>query len=653
MHCASQPQDTVMDFVDDKTMPNAAVPLQSTWESKQIQMEDVIGKIQNGSSIYITSTAATPEMTLRALTDDWKIADIRIVQMLPGGNLPHLYENVDRFRTWSCYSFHKTGFYQQDSGEGLQDYTPVSVFAVPRLLKENKLKVDVAIIKVTPPHKNFVSLGMGVELTKDFIEHAKIVIAEVNQNMPWTEGDTKVPVSAIDFWVRVDQRLSTTKELWPEFLDKPSFPEDVLQKIGENVIKEIPDRATVKFGVSPLCFCVFPFLRQRKDLGLHNEIITDVLFHLHNEGVITNKYKTINTGRSVVTQAHGGQELYEWLDRNPVIEFRNASYLNDPQRLAKIDNLISVVATDSISTKFYGGIWSDIESLLGAKLSKGGKPIVIQPSKSLHGRSNIVFALPPGTGVSITRSDVEYVVTEHGTAYLYGKSIRERCLAMIEIAHPDFRAELMEQAKAAGYVSMSQPGRFSQRQSAYPEQFECMHTTKNGKKVLVRPIKPVDEDALRRFFHNLSDQSVYLRYFRRLKSMPQKILQKTTDIDYSRDMALVVLSPPDTYHHEIVGIAQWVSDPREGYDDHPPEIAFQVRDDWQGEGLGKFLFRKIMKTAKLLGVPKVKADVLANNKAMNTVFENSGIPILKRSDFGVVTYTFDLEGVDISTFQDA
>jgi RimJ/RimL family protein N-acetyltransferase len=290
------------------------------------------------------------------------------------------------------------------------------------------------------------------------------------------------------------------------------------------------------------------------------------------------------------------------------------------------------VATDSVSTKFYGGVWSDIESVQGAKFSKGGKPIVILPSKSLQGRPNIVLALPPGTGVSITRSDVEYVITEFGIAYIYGKSIRERCLALIEIAHPDFRDELMEQAKAVGYISLSQPGRFSK--NTYPNQFECLHTTKSGKKVMVRPIKPVDEDNLRTFFHNLSDQSIYLRYFRRLKSMPQRILQKTSDIDYSQDMAIVVLSPPNAYQHDIVGIAQWISDVR-GL--HVPEIAFQVRDDWQGEGLGTFLFNKLMATGKIMGFMKFQADVLASNKGMNAIFERSGIPILKHSDFGKLT----------------
>jgi RimJ/RimL family protein N-acetyltransferase len=208
---------------------------------------------------------------------------------------------------------------------------------------------------------------------------------------------------------------------------------------------------------------------------------------------------------------------------------------------------------------------------------------------------------------------------------------------LIDIAHPDFRDELMEQAKSVGYISQSQPGRFSKH--TYPEKFECLHTTRSGKNVLVRPIKPVDEDNLRAFFHNLSDQSIYLRYFRRLKSMPQKILQKTSDIDYSQDMAIVALSPPNAYQHEIVGIAQWISDPR-GL--HVPEIALQVRDDWQGEGLGKFLFRKLMAIGKLMGFMKFKADVLANNKAMNVIFERSGVPILKYSDFGEIPFGSDL-----------
>jgi GNAT superfamily N-acetyltransferase len=392
-------------------------------------------------------------------------------------------------------------------------------------------------------------------------------------------------------------------------------------------------------------------LEQLHDLGLHTDVLTETLFRLHQlDGVITNIHKTIDTGRSVVSQAHGSQDLYEFIDRNPVIEFQPSSYVCDTQVLAKIDHLVAIVgalkvdltgqvATDSIAHNFYGGVWSDDESIRGARFSKGGKPIVVLPSKSLHGRSNILSALPPGTGVSITRSDVEYVITEYGTASLYGKSIRERCLALIDIAHPDFRSELLGQAKASHYISSSQPGKSFG--SVYPAELEEEWKTKTGKQVIVRPIKAVDEDNLRNFFHQLSDHSVYLRYFRKMKSMPQKILQKTADVDYSKDMALVVLSPPDPFQHEIVGIAQWCSDPR-GIDS-VPDIAFQVRDDWQGEGLGTYLFQRLVQIAKVVGLSKFKADVLSQNKEMNAIFQNSGVPFVRRTDFGVITYLFDSE----------
>lgn len=627
------------------------MPSSVDWASKQITLEDVTDKIPNGSAVYIGSAAATAEATLAALVDDWKVANIQIIQMLPGGNLPHLTETLDRFRTSSFYSFTKTGYYQpadDENAEGLEDYTPISLSTVSRLLEENRLRADVAIIKTTKPHKGFVSLGMGVEATKDFVRHAKIVIAEVNEHMPWTEGPSKIPIDCIDWWIPLDRPLLTTEELWPAYFKGTRHPQDVMDQIGKNVLKEIPDGATLRFGLSPIAFSVFPFLHERKNLGLHTDVLTERLFRLHEQGVITNACKTIDRGKSVVFQAHGSRELYEFLDRNPILEFHPSSYVSDPRILAKIDYLISVVgalkvdltgqvATDSIAHNFYGGVWSDDDSIRGARFSKGGKPIVVLPSKSLQGRSNLVFELPPGTGVSITRSDVEYVVTEYGTAYLYGKSIRERCLALIDIAHPDFRQKLLAQAKAKRYISQSQPGRSFG--SIYPAELECLHKTKQNKSVFVRPIKVVDEDILRSFFHKLSDHSVYLRYFRKLKSMPQRILQKTADVDYSSDMALVVLSPPDSYQNELVAIGQWVSDPRGGM----PEIAFQVRDDWQGEGLGTYLFQRLVEIAKTVGLPKFKADVLVDNKGMNVIFEKSGFPYVRRSDFGVFTYIFDLE----------
>eukprot|EP00980_Cylindrotheca_fusiformis_P009170 scaffold1996_cov127-Cylindrotheca_fusiformis.AAC.7 len=648
----------------ERTLPSALSSSESlstlvppkSWNEKEIKLEEIPSKFSNGSKVYIQSCGATAEAILGAMVEDVSLANIQIIQLIPGGNLPHLSQSVDRFRTSSFYSFTRTNFFETEEErhlEGLSDYTPVGVYQINRLLREKLIEVDVSVIKVTPPHKGFVSLGIGVEETMEFIKHSKVVIAEVNENMPWTEGPSKVPVDAIDWWTPVNKPLLTTMELWPELMKAPSHPEEVLDQIGRNVVRQIPNRATVRFGVSPILYPMIKFLRERKDLGLHTDLLNEAFYDLIKEGVITNKYKTIDNGRSVVSQAHGSLELYDFCDRNPVIEFQPGSYTFDPQVLAKIDNLVAVigalkiditgqVSTDSIAHKFYGGVWTAEDSIRGAKFSKGGKPIVAIPSKSISGRSNIVFALPAGTGVSITRSDVEYVITEIGTAYLYGKSIRERCLALINIAHPDFRQELMYQAKENRYISMSQPGRFLF--SKYPSELETLHETKTGKPVLVRPVKATDEDNLRDFFHKLSDHSVYLRYFRKMKSMPQKILQKTADVDYTKDMAIVVVSPPDDYHHELVALGQWVSDPRGGIS----ELAFQVRDDWQGEGLGKYLFQRLLEIAKQLDIDYLKADVLNDNTSMKAIFERGGIRYRRRSDFGVVTYVFDLRPSSLS-----
>jgi len=621
-----------------------------SWQDKEIQLPQIPSYISNGNSVYIGSCASTAEASLREIVEAPLLANIRIIQLIPGGELPHKRQTVDRFRTYSFYTVHHGLFNETNGGECLEDYNPMSIREVPRLLQKERLTVDVAVIKVTPPHKGYVSLGMGVDMTVDMVRHAHTVIAEVNPAMPWTEGQqSKLPISAIDYWVSRDEPLLTTEQLWPQIFEGPRWPQSVVEPMARNVCQEIPNGSTVRFGISALLHNVVPWLKDHQDLGLHTDVFFESMYELHVKGVFTNRFKTIDTGRTVVSQAHGSQAMYDFCNRNPAIEFHPCSYVTNPQVLANIDNLVSIVgalkvdltgqvATDSIAHKFYGGIFADDDSIRGARFSKGGKAIVCLPSVSISGRSNIVFALPLGTGVTITRSDVEFVVTEYGTASLYGRSIRERCLSLIDIAHPSFRKELLEEAKKHHFVSKQQPGR--SLSVVYPSQWQCTHTTRSGKDVLVRPIKMTDEDGLRAFFHKLSDHSVYLRYFRKLRSMPQRILQRTADIDYSTDMAIVVLSPPDQFDNEIVGIAQWNSDIHvPSY----PEVAFQVRDDWQGEGLGTYLFHKILEIAKTTGIEKVKADVLADNKAMNTLVEKSGYKYIRRSDFGVFSYEIRLK----------
>ena len=608
------------------------------WNDKRLFLEDLSSKIKNGSRIYIGNFAATAQAAIRAIVDDVRLVDIEILQLYPGGELPHIVSkgSSSRIRTSAFFGFCETA---SSLNEGSADYIPASAARFPRLLEERGFQIDVAIIKVTPPNSDgYVNLGIGVDVTTDILKHAKMVIAEVTTHMPWTSGShSQIPCDKIDWWVYNDVPLGAAKDLFPTFYkdDMKRVPDDtVMNALGKQLVKEIPNGATIQFAFNVIAMSVLPFLKQRKDLGIHTDMIGDITMHLIQDGIINNSKKEIHPGKTIISNAMGSPELYKWLHNNPTVEFHPVSYINDPQVMKQKSNVVSImvgkvvdvtgqVSMSSVKSIFNGGIGSAIDSLRGAALSPGGKPIIALPSKSSKGYSNIVFSMPRGTSVDVTAADVEYVVTEYGSAYLFGKTIRERCLALINIAHPEFRQSLLEEAKAHHYIPMEQPGQSFK--IPYPEEWECIHTTKMGKMVLIRPIKATDEDQLRDFFHHLSDQSVYMRYFRKIKSLPQRILRKTADIDYSTNMAIVALYPPDNAHGEIIGLGQWIAhethnnsnnniggfvnaendfinsnghDHRQEKLSPPPEIAFQVRDDWQGNGLGKFFFLRLAELSK-------------------------------------------------------
>ncbi|MFT4938792.1 MAG: acyl-CoA hydrolase/GNAT superfamily N-acetyltransferase [Paraglaciecola sp.] len=614
------------------------------WLAKRIELSEVSRKIPNGSNITIGSTSATAHATIAAMVEDKKLLDINILQFIVGGKQPYLDENTSRFRITTNFAFDKVG---KKIRQGLADYVPVSASRVNRLFNERLIAVDIAIVKITPPNKQgFCSLGMGVDFSQESVKAASIVIAEVCEHMPWTEGDSLIHADKIDWWIEHNVPLLSADELFPQ-LNKTILPDKVLTKIAENVIFEIPDGATLKLDLNLAVNQIVPFLKDKKDLGLHTDLLTDELLQLIKSGVINNTRKNVDQGKSIVAHASGSKDLFRYIHKNPAIEFRSLYRLNRIDYIAQHDNLIAIVgglkvdlsgqvAVDSVGSRFYSGIGSADDSIRGAAYSKGGKPIIVLPAMSIKGNSNIVFALPEGTGVSITRFDVHYVITEYGTAFLFGKSIRERCLAIIDIAHPESRKDLLEQAKNSFYIHSEQSG--DSYKSAYPKIWECTHNTKLEKEVFVRPIKALDEDHLRDFFHKLSDQNVYMRYFTQMRSLPQKVLKRFSDIDYSKDMALVVLYPPQTAQNEIVGIGQWIVDEN----DNIPELALQIRDDWQGDGLGKFVFLRLIEMAKSYQIKNLKADVLSDNTAMNMVFENALIPYKRKVEFGVYRYMFDL-----------
>ncbi len=340
--------------------------------------------------------------------------------------------------------------------EGRADFTPVLLSEFPLLFKRKILPVDVALIHVSPPDEHgFCSLGIEVGLTKSAAESAKMIIAEVNQQMPRTLGDSFIHVSRLNHVVPVDYPL-------PELPMGAEGPSEIVESIAGHIAELIPDGATMQLGIGAIPDAVLKFLFEKKDLGIHTELFSDGIIDLVEAGVLTNARKTLHPGKIIAGFILGTSTLYRWVDDNPIIELHPTEYVNDPfviaqnERMVAINSAIEVdltgqVCADSIGHKLYSGVGGQLDFIYGASRSRGGVPIIALPSTAKD-ISRIVVALKPGAGVVTSRNHVRYIVTEYGIADLYGKTIRQRAQSLINIANPVFREELTRQAKELHYI---------------------------------------------------------------------------------------------------------------------------------------------------------------------------------------------------------
>ncbi len=608
------------------------------WNSKKQSLSRVIEKIPPGSHLFISNGSTSPYTLIETMVQpEFALVDMEIVQFLNIGPMPYLEAGTKRFRT---KTFFVDDTLYQYVKEGGGDYAPLAVSAIPRLVHEELLRIDVALIKVSPPNSDgMCSLGTGVDMMKEMVHHAKLVIAEVTSHMPFTHGESLISCDDIDYWVENNRPLLN--------YNSPAGKDSVLQKIGSELAEYIPNGATLRIGLGEVANAVVPFLKGKKHLGLHTEVLTDGLRHLIQNGVIDNSQKNFHPGKSIVSHCLGSSDLYKFVDQNPQIEFYPLAYTNAWHNIARNYKMTTVieakeidltgqVCTESKGPSFHGGFGGTTDFIRGTMLAEEGQSFVVLRSTKNKGlSSSIVSFFEPGTGVAVTRADVHHVATEYGVARLYGKTIRERCLALIEIAHPNFRDQLLKAAKQCNYISKQQPG-YSFK-SRYPSEWEYEFISKKSQKLLIRPVKATDEDKVRDFFHSLSDRNIYLRYFRQLRSLPHQVLQGFVDIDYSRNMSLVVINSASKAQ-EIVGIGQWVMDEN----DNIPDLAFQIQDDWQGHGLGSYLMKRLIEIAQSYQITHLKADVLAENTPMLRVFEHIDYPITKKAEFGVITLVIEI-----------
>lgn len=420
--------------------------------------EEAMKVIRSGQRVFLTGNASVPQQLLAALVKRaHELHDVEIIQVLTIGPAPHAApEMAGHLKVNTLFISDNV---RQAVHEGRADFTPTFLSQVPLLMRNGPLVPDVALIHVAPPDEHgFCSLGIEAGLAKTPAQVAGTVIAEINERMPRTLGDSFIHISKIDYAVPVDYPLAELPMGEPNELSKA---------IGKHVADLVEDGATLQLGIGAIPDGVLHFLGDKRDLGIHTELFSDGVMELIRRGVITNERKTLHPGKVVSGFILGTQRLYDFVDDNPIIELHPTEYVNDPFVIAQNERMVSInsaievdvtgqVCADSIGPKLYSGVGGQVDFVYGAARSKGGKPIIALPSTAVlrDGAriSRIVPMLKQGAGVVTSRNHVHYIATEFGVAHLFGKTIRQRAQALIEIAHPDFREHIAAQARELNYL---------------------------------------------------------------------------------------------------------------------------------------------------------------------------------------------------------
>lgn len=616
-----------------------AHPALERYRDKTITARQAARKVRPGQHVFIGTACGTPRTlvgALEALPDP--PADVELLHFLITDAVPHDAGG----RCTSLYR-HRTFFVGSDIRaavrQGLAEYVPVPVARVAQLMEIGRIPVDVALVQVSLPDEfGYVSLGVSVDITPAAVERAAMVIAEVNPNMPRTMGDSTLHLDHVDWLVPVDTPVI-------EYVHAP-VENEVVERIARYIAGIIEDGSTLQIGLGRIPNESLKYLDDRRDLGIHSDVITDAIIPLLEKGILTGRHKTSHRSQIVTSFALGTRRLYDLIDRNPLFSFQPMDVVCHPYTIASQRKMVSVtqafavdltgqVCSDQFDGEFYSGVAAQGDFLRGAAQSPGGKPIICLMSTTEDGAvSRIRPLLREGEGVTVTRTDVHYVITEYGIAYLFGKSIGERAVALIDIAHPRFRQALLDEAKRLGYVPADQTLR---NLGAYHVEDEKTLTLKNGRPVMLRPARPSDADAIRHLFHQLSAHDVYTRFFLRLQGLSNKDVQRLCNLDYEKEVAFVAVSGPRE-DEAVVGQACYFVNPSTNF----AETAFMVAPSWQGAGLGSALQRRLAEHAKARGIRGFIAEILPENAKMVALAKSGGenISVEKDEDVVHVTTTF-------------
>ena len=473
-----------------------------------------------------------------------------------------------------------------------------------------------------------------MDIAKPLAHSAFLTIAEINPNMPRTLGNSFIHMKEIDYFVYDDAPLMEF------YFDEP---DDIAEKIGKNLANLVQNKSTIHIGFGDLPNAVLKYLMDKKDLGMHSHYITDNIIPLIEKGVLTCRKKNLFPGKIITSFALGTEKLYKFIDNNPFIEFHPSDYVCNPKFIGKNKNLISINSARQIdltgqvnaSTEgysFYSGLGDTIDFMRGAAFSKGGKPIIIIPSTTRDGeKSRIVSHLDVGAGVMLSRGDVHYVVSEWGVAYLHGRSIRDRIIELICIAHPKFRKQLLEEAKALKYVYSDQilPCDDDGNICLYPKDYETYFKTQDDEKIIIRPVKTTDEPLLKDLYYSLDERDRYLRFFEVKKEFTHSKTQYEVNIDYFKIFSIGAFIG-DVSNQEMVGNATYYLNPS----NNMAEFSFVIKKDFRGKRIATHLYHHLIMIAKEHGIQGFYGNVHIQNKETVHIIKKGGRTILPPPEIG-------------------
>jgi len=600
----------------------------------------VLKKIKPGMSIFLTTGVAEPRTMVRQImgSSGKNLEDLELVQLVSFGDAISL--EALKSKNFRLKTFFSGWAADKAIEEGWVDLVPSRFQKIPELISAGQIPLDMAIIQITPPNDaGYCSLGVAVDVAWEAMEKAAIKVGEINLKVPRTFGDTFVPVTEFDYLV-LSEDLPIYFDRWPV--------DAVLDKVAFNVAALIEDGSCLAFSIGPLYEALSKHLKSRRHLGIHSPFFTDPLMDLIQSGAVTNRRKESYRGKSLTSYAFGTPELFTWLHNNPLVEFQRIDKVFNPQIIGRNPKFITIIAARKIDLYGRVGLYVGkgnvatgpsevLDFFNGAGLSEKGRSIFALTSRDPKGQPNILPSIVDWPNQFSMVESVSTVVTEHGVAYLEGRTVRERAQALIEVAHPDDRAMLVEEAKKRKIVYPDQVF-LAESARLYPMQISATQNFKGDVRVRFRAIKPSDEEGMRHLFYRFSDESSYYRYFHSVRSMPHAKMQEYVNVDWSRDLSIVGLVGEEG-KGRIIAEGRYLGIPGGLF----AELVFVVDENFQSIGIATYLYGMLIRLAKERGLKGFTADVLFDNQAMMKVFHKGELPVRAQIESGVYHLTIPFE----------